>query len=98
MGWAIAVQGGAGDIPVTLAAERREPCEAAMRHCLKIGVDALKAQKSPLDVVELVVRKPNVSLSLSLYIYIINITFLHIILLHRCKLVHVLSCFIYLFF
>ena len=70
MGWAIAVQGGAGDIPVTLAAERREPCEAAMRHCLKIGVDALKAQKSPLDVVELVVRKPNLSLSLSLYIYI----------------------------
>ena len=95
MGWAIAVQGGAGDIPVTLAAERREPCEAAMRHCLKIGVDALKAQKSPLDVVELVVRKPNLSDSLSLYIYII---FLHVILIHRCKLVHVLSCFIYLFF
>ena len=71
MGWAIAVQGGAGDIPVTLAAERREPCEAAMRHCLKIGVDALKAQKSPLDVVELVVRKPNVSLSLSIYILLI---------------------------
>ena len=97
MGWAIAVQGGAGDIPVTLAAERREPCEAAMRHCLKIGVDALKAQKSALDVVELVVRKPNLSLSLSLYIYI-YIIFLHIILIHRCKLVHVLSCFIYLFF
>ena len=95
MGWAIAVQGGAGDIPVTLAAERREPCEAAMRHCLKIGVDALKAQKSPLDVVELVVRKPNLSDCLSLYIYII---FLHVILIHRCKLVHVLSCFIYLFF
>ena len=58
MGWAIALHGGAGDIPLSLAAERRRPREAALRHCLKVGVDALKAQKSPLDVVELVVRKP----------------------------------------
>ncbi|GMY15471.1 isoaspartyl peptidase/L-asparaginase-like [Fagus crenata] len=57
MGWAIALHGGAGDIPLSLAAERREPREAALRHCLQIGVNALKAQKPPLDVVELVVRE-----------------------------------------
>lgn len=61
MGWAIALHGGAGDIPKDLPPERREPREAALRHCLEIGVAALEAQKSPLDVVELVV-------SLSLYI------------------------------
>lgn len=64
MGWAIALHGGAGDIPKDLPPERREPREAALRHCLEIGVAALEAQKSPLDVVELVV-------SLSLYLYII---------------------------
>ncbi|KAK6128121.1 hypothetical protein DH2020_038135 [Rehmannia glutinosa] len=37
--------------------ERREPREAALRHCLQIGVDAIKAGRSPLDVVELVVRE-----------------------------------------
>ncbi|KAL6995032.1 beta-aspartyl-peptidase [Sarracenia purpurea var. burkii] len=57
MGWAIALHGGAGDIPMTLPPERREPREAALRHCLEIGVAALKAKKSPLDVVELVVRE-----------------------------------------
>lgn len=56
MGWVIALHGGAGDISPTLPAEHREPREAALRHCLQIGVDALKAKKSPLDVVELVVR------------------------------------------
>ena len=56
MGWAIALQGGAGDITKNLPPERREPREAALRHCLQVGVAALKAQKSPLDVVELVVR------------------------------------------
>ncbi|CAI9113369.1 OLC1v1013954C1 [Oldenlandia corymbosa var. corymbosa] len=57
MGWAIALHGGAGDIPRNLAPERREPREAALRHCLDIGGAALKAGKSPLDVVELVVRE-----------------------------------------
>ena len=67
MGWAIALHGGAGDIPLSLAAERREPREAALRHCLQIGVNALKAQKPPLDVVELVVRKHVCLLVLYLY-------------------------------
>lgn len=57
MGWAIALHGGAGDIPLNLPPERREPREAALRHCLDIGVAALKHSKSPLDVVELVVRE-----------------------------------------
>ncbi|CAK9170648.1 unnamed protein product [Ilex paraguariensis] len=57
MGWAIALHGGVGNIPLTLPKERREPREAALRHCLEVGVAALKAQKSPLDVVELVVRE-----------------------------------------
>ncbi|KAI3463831.1 hypothetical protein Pfo_020494 [Paulownia fortunei] len=57
MGWAIALHGGAGDIPRSLPPERREPREAALRHCLEIGVDAIKAGRSPLDVVELVVRE-----------------------------------------
>lgn len=55
MGWAIALHGGAGDIPVNLPAERREPREAALRRILQIGVSALIARCSPLDVVELVV-------------------------------------------
>ncbi|XP_059643173.1 LOW QUALITY PROTEIN: isoaspartyl peptidase/L-asparaginase 1 [Cornus florida] len=57
MGWAIALQGGAGDIPLTLPPERREPRESALRHCLQIGVAGLKAKQSALDVVELVVRE-----------------------------------------
>ncbi|KAJ7956507.1 isoaspartyl peptidase/L-asparaginase [Quillaja saponaria] len=57
MGWAIALHGGAGDIPYSLPPERRQPREEALRHCLKIGVQALKSNKSPLDVVELVVRE-----------------------------------------
>jgi len=57
MGWAIALHGGAGDIPLNLPPERREPREVALRHCLDIGVAALKHNKSPLDVVELVVRE-----------------------------------------
>ncbi|XP_050224584.1 isoaspartyl peptidase/L-asparaginase 1-like [Mercurialis annua] len=56
MGWAIALHGGAG-VPVNLPPERRLPREAALRHCLEIGVAALEAQKHPLDVVELVVRE-----------------------------------------
>ncbi|GLU13278.1 hypothetical protein SLE2022_299210 [Rubroshorea leprosula] len=57
MGWAIALHGGAGDIPRSLPPERRIPREATLRHCLDIGVVALKANKHPLDVVELVVRE-----------------------------------------
>ncbi|XP_010906197.2 isoaspartyl peptidase/L-asparaginase 1 isoform X2 [Elaeis guineensis] len=57
MGWAIALHGGAGDIPYSLPPERRAPREAALRHCLAVGVAALKASRSPLDVVELVVRE-----------------------------------------
>ncbi|KAF6160427.1 hypothetical protein GIB67_019196 [Kingdonia uniflora] len=57
MGWAIALHGGAGDIPLSLPAERRKPREQALRRCLEIGVAALKANRSPLDVVELVVRE-----------------------------------------
>ncbi|KAF3438026.1 hypothetical protein FNV43_RR20782 [Rhamnella rubrinervis] len=57
MGWAIALHGGAGDIPVSLSPERRQPREAALRHCLQLGVEALKAGMPALDVVELVVRE-----------------------------------------
>lgn len=56
MGWAIALHGGAGDIPLSLPPERRQPREEALRHCLRLGVEALKAKMPPLDVVELVVR------------------------------------------
>ncbi|KAK7411309.1 hypothetical protein VNO78_02742 [Psophocarpus tetragonolobus] len=57
MGWAIALHGGAGDIPFSLPPERRQPREEALRHCLQIGVGALQANMPPLDVVELVVRE-----------------------------------------
>ncbi|KAJ6844761.1 isoaspartyl peptidase/L-asparaginase 1 [Iris pallida] len=57
MGWAIALHGGAGNIPHSLPPERRCPREEALRHCLSVGVAALKAGSPPLDVVELVVRE-----------------------------------------
>ncbi|XP_014507145.1 isoaspartyl peptidase/L-asparaginase [Vigna radiata var. radiata] len=57
MGWAIALHGGAGDIPLSLPPERRQPREEALRHCLHIGVEGLKAKLPPLDVVERVVRE-----------------------------------------
>ncbi|CAA0815307.1 Isoaspartyl peptidase/L-asparaginase 1 [Striga hermonthica] len=57
MGWAIALHGGAGDIPISIPPERRQPREAALGYCLQIGVDAIKAGLPPLDVVELVVRE-----------------------------------------
>ncbi|EXB89117.1 Isoaspartyl peptidase/L-asparaginase 1 [Morus notabilis] len=57
MGWAIALHGGAGDIPLTLPPDRRLPREEALHHCLHLGVQALKAGNSALDVVELVVRE-----------------------------------------
>ncbi|CAI0556574.1 unnamed protein product [Linum tenue] len=55
MGWAIALHGGAGDIPRSLSPDRRLPREAALRHCLQLGVSALQSHAHPLDVVELVV-------------------------------------------
>ncbi|XP_031287565.1 isoaspartyl peptidase/L-asparaginase 1-like [Pistacia vera] len=57
MGWAIALHGGAGDIPRSMPAERRQTREVALRHCLDIGVNALKTRRHALDVVELVVRE-----------------------------------------
>ncbi|KMT10852.1 hypothetical protein BVRB_5g113530 [Beta vulgaris subsp. vulgaris] len=57
MGWAIALHGGAGDIPLNLPQHEKEGRETALQHCLDIGVTALKAAHSPLDVVELVVRE-----------------------------------------
>ncbi|XP_068669638.1 isoaspartyl peptidase/L-asparaginase 1 [Aristolochia californica] len=57
MGWAIAIHGGAGEIPRSMPANRRQPREAALHHCLNLGVTALKANQSSLDVVELVVRE-----------------------------------------
>jgi beta-aspartyl-peptidase (threonine type) len=57
MGWAIALHGGASDIPTTLPPELLLTREAALRHFLDIGIAALKAHTHPLDVVELVVRE-----------------------------------------
>lgn len=57
MGWAIALHGGAGDIPLDLPPERRLPREEALHHCLQLGVSALKHNLPALDVVELVVRE-----------------------------------------
>ena len=57
MWWAIAFHRGAGDIPLSLPPDRRIPREADLRHCLDVGIAALKAHKHPLDVVELVVRE-----------------------------------------
>lgn len=57
MGWAIALHGGAGDIPLNLPPEKRQARETALQSCLHVGVTALKAAHSPLDVVELVVRE-----------------------------------------
>ncbi|KAK1291323.1 Isoaspartyl peptidase/L-asparaginase 1 [Acorus calamus] len=57
MGWAIAVHGGAGDIPRNLPTNRRQPREAALRRCLDLGVSSIRSGRSPLDVVELVVRE-----------------------------------------
>lgn len=58
MGWAIALHGGAGDIPMDLPAERRQPREDGLRRALEVGVSALKSQASALDAVELVVCFP----------------------------------------
>jgi len=57
MGWAIALHGGAGDIARTVTSERSERAEAGIRHCLQIGVAALRESRSALDVAEIVVRE-----------------------------------------
>ncbi|CAN7041532.1 unnamed protein product [Brassica oleracea var. botrytis] len=57
VGWAIALHGGARAIPINLPDERHIPRETALRHCLDLGVSALKSGKHPLDVTELVVRE-----------------------------------------
>jgi len=54
MGWAVALHGGAG-VPCSLPPDARQPREEALRHCLQIGVKALKSNMAPVDVVELVV-------------------------------------------
>ncbi|XP_020270247.1 isoaspartyl peptidase/L-asparaginase 1 [Asparagus officinalis] len=51
-GWAIALHGGAGDIPLTLPPERRIPREEALRRCLDLGVAALKDGAPPLNVAQ----------------------------------------------
>ena len=58
MGWALALHGGAGDVPRTLPPENREPRLATLRRCLDIGTAALREGRTALDVVELVVRPP----------------------------------------
>ncbi|CAO2818444.1 unnamed protein product [Amaranthus hypochondriacus] len=55
--WAIAVQGGAGDIPIELPKHIKDGRESALRHCLDIGSSALNQSHSSLHVVELVVRE-----------------------------------------
>ncbi|OQU91408.1 hypothetical protein SORBI_3001G174700 [Sorghum bicolor] len=57
MGWALALHGGAGDVPRTLPPESREPRLATLRRCLDIGTAALREGRTALDVVELVVRE-----------------------------------------
>ncbi|XP_068655024.1 probable isoaspartyl peptidase/L-asparaginase 2 [Aristolochia californica] len=55
-GWAIAVHGGAGVDP-NLPLQRQEDAKKLLTRCLNIGVSALQANLSALDVVELVVRE-----------------------------------------
>ncbi|XP_062211760.1 isoaspartyl peptidase/L-asparaginase 1 [Phragmites australis] len=57
MGWALALHGGAGDIPRSLPPERREPRLATLRRCLDLGAAALRDGRPALDVAELVVRE-----------------------------------------
>ncbi|OEL29727.1 Isoaspartyl peptidase/L-asparaginase 1 [Dichanthelium oligosanthes] len=57
MGWALALHGGAGDVPRTLPPESREPRLATLRRCLGLGTAALRDGRAALDVVELVVRE-----------------------------------------
>ena len=52
MNWSVAIHGGAGAIPETLSAERREACLAALDRTLRAGVQQLSAGASAIDVVE----------------------------------------------
>lgn len=70
MGWAIALHGGAGDIPADLPQAKRAPREATLRRCLDLGVAAFQARRSPLDVVELLVSFFTISFLLLLLIRI----------------------------
>jgi beta-aspartyl-peptidase (threonine type) len=56
MGWALAMQGGGGNIPRSLPPDITEPRLATLRRCLDLGAAALRAGQPALDVVELVVR------------------------------------------
>jgi hypothetical protein len=53
--WAIALQGGAGDISTSMTEEKKKVAEEALHECLDIGVSALENSASALDVVEKVV-------------------------------------------
>lgn len=55
MGWAIALHGGAGDIPKDLPIARKDAVLACLRQFLELGVSALQSQQNALDVAELVV-------------------------------------------
>ncbi|KMZ61400.1 Isoaspartyl peptidase/L-asparaginase 1 [Zostera marina] len=57
MGWAIALHGGAGEISRSLPLDKKQPREATLRRCLDLGISLLKSGRTPLDVVELVVRE-----------------------------------------
>ncbi|KAH9542171.1 hypothetical protein CY35_14G102400 [Sphagnum magellanicum] len=50
--WAIALQGGAGDISTSMTGEKKKVAEEALHECLDIGVSALENSASALDVVE----------------------------------------------
>ncbi|CAK8568317.1 unnamed protein product [Lathyrus sativus] len=56
VGWAIAVHGGAGVDP-NLPPQRQQEAIQLLTHCLNLGISALRANASALDVVELVVRQ-----------------------------------------
>eukprot|EP00250_Pteridium_aquilinum_P010998 c19773_g1_i1 orf=37-564(+) len=56
MGWAIALHGGAGHISTELPLQEKQQVESGLHHCLQLGVSALQASRSAIDVVELVVR------------------------------------------
>ncbi|KAF4351527.1 hypothetical protein F8388_020733 [Cannabis sativa] len=57
MGWALALHGGGGGIPLDYPPEHLQPRVDSLRLCLQIGVEALEAGNPALDVAELVVRE-----------------------------------------
>jgi hypothetical protein len=60
-GWAIAVHGGAGVDP-NLPQERQEEAKKLLARCLDLGISALRSNLPAIDVVELVVRHPSLSI------------------------------------